>query len=166
MLYHKVLTGVFVGAIFRRQTCRVVSLATACKRGQLGLYYTQFNLPRVSGGTRIFVWGGWASKAGAKCDSEGAKIQKFAENGWFWPFFLLTGEGKGGAEPPTGGNLPSMPPPRCRHCQEYRNSPNWCFGLNRGSASNYWFDDNKRFEPVTNTVTKSIQTTVVREPYL
>ena len=36
----------------------------------------------------------------------------------------------------------------------------------RGSASNYWFDDNKRFEPVTNTVTKAIQNTVVHEPYL
>ena len=29
---------------------------------------------------------------------------------------------------------------------------------NRGSASNYWFDDNKRFEPVTNTVTKAFRT--------
>ena len=37
---------------------------------------------------------------------------------------------------------------------------------NRGSASDYWFGDNKRFEPVTNTVTKAIQNTVVREPYL
>ena len=36
---------------------------------------------------------------------------------------------------------------------------------NRGSASNYWFDDNNRFEPVTNTVTKAIQNTVGREPY-
>ena len=38
--------------------------------------------------------------------------------------------------------------------------------MNRGSASNYWFDDNKRFEPVTNTVTKAIQNTVVHETYL
>ena len=34
--------------------------------------------------------------------------------------------------------------------------------MNRGSASNYGFDDNKRFEPVT----KAIQNTVVHEPYL
>ena len=32
--------------------------------------------------------------------------------------------------------------------------------MNKGSASNYWFDDNKRFEPVANTVTKAIQNTV------
>ena len=38
--------------------------------------------------------------------------------------------------------------------------------INRGSASNYCFDDDKRFEPVTNTVNKAIQNTVVREPYL
>ena len=36
----------------------------------------------------------------------------------------------------------------------------------RVSASNCWFDDNKRFELVTNTVYKAIQNTVVREPYL
>ena len=40
-----------------------------------------------------------------------------------------------------------------------------CPSVDRGSGSNYWFDDNKRFEPVTNTVTKAIQNTVVREPY-
>ena len=37
LFYQKALTGVFVGAVFQR--LRVVSLATACKRGQLGLYY-------------------------------------------------------------------------------------------------------------------------------
>ena len=31
------------------------------------------------------------------------QIQKFAQNGWFWPFFLLTGGQVEGAEPPTGG---------------------------------------------------------------
>ena len=65
----------------------------------------------VSGGTRNFFVGG---NKGAKCNSEGAKIQTFAENGWFWPFFLLTGVQVGGAEPPTGGHLPPMPP-WCRH---------------------------------------------------
>ena len=37
--------------------------------------------------------------------------------------------------------------------------------MDKGSALNYWFDDNKRFEPVSNTVTTTIQNTVVREPY-
>ena len=37
---------------------------------------------------------------------------------------------------------------------------------NSGSASSYWFDENKRFELVTNTVTKVIQNIVVREPYV
>ena len=43
----------------------------------------------------------------------GQKIQKFAENGWFFSFFLLTGGGGGqvGAEPLTGGHMPLMPPP-------------------------------------------------------
>ena len=36
MLYQKVLRGVFVGAVFQRLTCRFI--ATACKRGQLGLF--------------------------------------------------------------------------------------------------------------------------------
>ena len=53
---------------------------------------------------------------GSKCISEGAEIQKFAKNGWFWPFlFWREGGGRGqvGAEPPTGGKIPpcpSMPP--------------------------------------------------------
>ena len=44
-----------------------------------------------------------------KCDSEGAKIQKFAENGWFWPFFSSDG-GKWGAEPSDWGANAPMPP--------------------------------------------------------
>ena len=48
---------------------------------------------------------------GAKCDSEGAKIQKFAKNGLFWPFF----SSNWGAEPLTGGGggggqMPPCPP--------------------------------------------------------
>ena len=50
---------------------------------------------------------------GAKYVSEGAKIQKIAENGWFWPFFSSDGGGgQVGAEAPTGGaNAPHAPPP-------------------------------------------------------
>ena len=44
-----------------------------------------------------------------KCDSEGAIIQKFAENGWFWPFFLLTGGGSGGQSLRLGGICPHAP---------------------------------------------------------
>ena len=53
---------------------------------------------------------------GAKCDSEGAKIQKFAENGWFWPFFLLTGGQVGGRASDWGTFAPHAPPPWCCHC--------------------------------------------------
>ena len=55
---------------------------------------------------------------GAKCDSEGAKIQKFAENGWFWTFFLLTGGSSRGQSLRLGGagKCPHAPPPWCRHC--------------------------------------------------
>ena len=61
----------------------------------------------ASGGTRNFFVGGIE---GEKCDSEGAKNPKFAKNGWFWPFFSSDWGGKWGAEPPTGGHLPPMPP--------------------------------------------------------
>ena len=65
-------------------------------------------VPGCSGSTTNFFVGGIE---GAKCNSEGAKIQKFTKNGWFWPFFLLT-EGKVGAEPPRGGGqIPHPPPP-------------------------------------------------------
>ena len=51
---------------------------------------------------------------GAKCDSEGANIQKFAKNSLFWPFFLLTGGQVGGSRASDcGGNVrmpPRMPP--------------------------------------------------------
>ena len=55
---------------------------------------------------------------GGKCDSEGAKIQKFAENGLFYNFFLMTGGGGasgdrasdwGGANAP----MPTLMPPLC-----------------------------------------------------
>ena len=47
---------------------------------------------------------------GAKYDSEGEEIQKIAENGLFWPFFL--GGQVWGEEPPTGEAFapPPMPP--------------------------------------------------------
>ena len=38
--------------------------------------------------------------------------------------------------------------------------------VNRGFASNSWFDDNKRLELLTNTVTQAIQNIVMRETYL
>ena len=49
---------------------------------------------------------------GAKCDSEGAKIQKFACDGWFWPFFSSDGGCKWGEElSDGGGECPSLMPP-------------------------------------------------------
>ena len=48
----------------------------------------------VRSSTRNFFVGGIE---GAKCDSEGAKIQKFAENDLFWPFFSSDGGQGGGA---------------------------------------------------------------------
>ena len=71
-----------------------------------------------SGNTRNFFVG---SIEGAKHDSEGAKIQKFAENGWFCTlilaifFFWLGGGASGGAEAPTGGGQIPSCPPWCRH---------------------------------------------------
>ena len=56
----------------------------------------------------IFLWGGIE---GAKCISEGAKIQKFAKNGWFWPFFLLTGGASRGQSLRWGGKCPHAPSP-------------------------------------------------------
>ena len=60
----------------------------------------------------IFLWGGIE---GAKCDSEGAKIQKFAENGWFWPFFPSDWGGKWGGRVSDWGafapQCPSLMPP-------------------------------------------------------
>ena len=46
----------------------------------------------------------------AKCDSEGRKIQKFAENGWFWPLFLLTGGQVDGGRASDWGGISPMPP--------------------------------------------------------
>ena len=62
----------------------------------------------VSGGPRNFFVGGIE---GAKCISEGAKIQKFAKNGWFWPFFFfwLGGGGKWGQSLWLGGKCPHAP---------------------------------------------------------
>ena len=56
----------------------------------------------VSGGTIFFV----GDIEGTKCVSEGIKLKKFAENGQFLPFFLLTWGGGSGAEPLSGGNAP------------------------------------------------------------
>ena len=76
--------------------------------------FTEFvgTLYKASGGTNlfwfdliflffVFLWG----IEGAKCVSEGAKIQIFAENDWFLSFFR-----GGGAEPPTGRNCPLTSP--------------------------------------------------------
>ena len=46
----------------------------------------QIKDPLTSGGIRIFFFGGGTE--GEKCISEGAKLLKFAENGWFLPFFF------------------------------------------------------------------------------
>ena len=48
---------------------------------------------------------------GAKCDSEGAKIQKFTENGWFGQFFSsdLGQVGGGGQSLWLGGICPPCP---------------------------------------------------------
>ena len=54
----------------------------------------------TSGNTRnfFFLWRGF----------EGAKIPKFAENGWFWQFFFFEVAG-GGAKPLMGrGNVPPL----------------------------------------------------------
>ena len=52
---------------------------------------------------------------GQKCIAEGAKIQnqKFAKNGWFWPFFLLM-RGASGGRASDWGKMPHAPP-WCRH---------------------------------------------------
>ena len=52
---------------------------------------------------------------GVKCSSDGAKIQKFAENGWFWPCFSWGG-GKWGGRASDWGHLPPMPPPLMPQC--------------------------------------------------
>ena len=55
-------------------------------------------------------YGGGRGIEGAKCVPEGAKIQKFVKNGWFWPFFFWRGGGgvvyHVGAEPSTGWGNP------------------------------------------------------------
>ena len=50
----------------------------------------------------IFLWGG---HRGGKMRFWGGKIQKFAENSLFWPFFLLTG----GANAPIPPLMPPLP---------------------------------------------------------
>ena len=59
--------------------------------------------------TRKFLVGGIE---GAKCISEGAKIQKIAKNCWFWQFFLfwLGAACVGGRASDGGTNAPLMPP--------------------------------------------------------
>ena len=47
---------------------------------------------------------------GAKCNSEWAKIQKIAENDWFWQFFSSDGGKWGGGEASNGGQMPPCPP--------------------------------------------------------
>ena len=73
-----------------------------------------------SGGTRNFFVGGIE---GAKCDSEGAKIKKYAENGWFWPFFSSDWGGKWGAGPLTF--TPHAPPPWCHHWAALARTCSW-----------------------------------------
>ena len=55
----------------------------------------------------IFFAGGGVSR-GAKCNSKGAKIQKFAENGWFWQYFPSDKGASGGGQ--MGGKFPHAPP--------------------------------------------------------
>ena len=75
---------------------------------------------------------------GEKCDSEGAKIQKFVENGWYWPFFLLRGA-SGGAEPTTGGGMPPCPP-WCRHClNKIHNSMSSSYACLSKLCQNSWY---------------------------
>ena len=47
---------------------------------------------------------------GAKCISKGAKIQKFAKNGWFWPFFFLRMGGEEGQSVRLEGPMPPHAP--------------------------------------------------------
>ena len=69
------------------------------------IIYEWFILFLLSGGTRNFSVGGIE---GTKCDSEGAKIQKIAENGWVWPFF--SGGGTHAHRASKGGQMPLIPP--------------------------------------------------------
>ena len=62
------------------------------------------------GGTRNFFVGGIE---GAKCDSEGAKIQKFAEKAYFGHFFSSDWGVSGGTEHLTGGANAPCPPSWC-----------------------------------------------------
>ena len=72
-------------------------------------YVTRLHLfhKASGGGTRNFFVGGIE---GAKSDSEGAKIKKFAKNGWFWPFFSfwlggIASDGGGGGKCPHAPQL-------------------------------------------------------------
>ena len=68
----------------------------------------------------FFLWEGGIE--GAKCISEGAKIQKFAKNGRFSPFFSSDeGGGKWGRQSlRLGGQMPTLMPPLrlCRYIVE------------------------------------------------
>ena len=48
---------------------------------------------------------------GAKCDSDGAKIQKIAENGLLWHFFPSDWGKVGGGQSLLLGEMPPCPPP-------------------------------------------------------
>ena len=76
-------------------------------RGQI-TYMSLIEVNSVAAPEFFFLWGGIE---GAKCDSEGAKIQIFAKNGLFWPFFSSDWGQVGGAEPLTGGKMPPCPSP-------------------------------------------------------
>ena len=56
----------------------------------------------------FFLWGGGASR-GQNAILRGQISKNLPKMADFGNFFLLTG-GKWGAEPPTGGHLPPMPP--------------------------------------------------------
>ena len=71
---------------------------------------------QLGGGTRNFFCGGIE---GEKCGCEGAKIQKFARNGWFWPFFFWR-RGSRWQSFRLGG-MPPMPP----WCHHWGSSPTW-----------------------------------------
>ena len=103
-----------------------------------------------STGTRNFFVGGIE---GAKCDSEGVKIQKFAENGWFWPYFSSDGGQVGGQSLWLGENAPHAPSPWCRH---------WLRSCLPTSGQSSWFSS--RFTPNSHELGATFDTELSWKP--